>query len=843
MKTINLRYLALTTVFSLASTAQSAGRYVEVSYPSGATEVAVVDRAPDSPQSTQYVGNRAPLLPSSMLRLPPGAVRPQGWLAKVLRLQADGFHGRLGELSRFLKKDGNAWLARDGKGDFGWEEVPYWLKGYLNCAYVLDDERMKREAQIWIEGAINSQQQDGWFGPGAGRKGVATDLVGRDDLWPNMIMLFCLQDYFEHTGDRRVLTLMTRYFRYLEKVPEERFLVGYWPSRRGGDQLYSILWLYNHTGEKWLLDLAHKTHRRTAHWDKGLIDRHNVNIAQGFREPATYALLSRKDEDRRATARVWAEIRNKFGHVPGGMFGADEDARDGHTGPRQAIETCGMVEEMLSDELLIAMTGATVWAERCENVAFNSLPAAFTADMKALRYLTSPNLPQSDHASKAPGVENGGPMFHMNPYDHRCCQHNSGHGWPYFTEHLWYATTGDGFAAYLYGPCLAKGRTAGGVEVTIDEKTRYPFDDTIRLTVSPARRVRFPLYLRIPAWCPEAELVVNGVAAKDVKLPGGKVARLEREWQVGDQVTLKLPMPLSVKVWTENRGTVSVNRGPLTYSLLIKEKYVRHGGTDAWPAWDIFPDSPWNYGLVLDPKEPASMLKFETGPWPANDQPFTHEGPVKIRAKAKRIPNWTLDRRGLVREVVQSPVLSNEPVGEVTLIPMGAARLRLTAFPLIGTGKEAKEWPTPFLPDLKPSASHCFENDTVDALCDGVLPKNSADQSIDRFTWWPRKGTVEWVQYDFPKARAIDRSAVYWFVDHPKGGCKLPKSWRLLYHDGKGWQPVAAAGPYPLRSDQFCEIQFGVVTTTAVRLEVQLEPGFSAGILEWQVPALPATKN
>jgi hypothetical protein len=371
--------------------------------------------------------------------------------------------------------------------------------------------------------------------------------------------------------------------------------------------------------------------------------------------------------------------------------------------------------------------------------------------------------------------------------------------------------------------------------VQIDEETHYPFEETVKLTVTPTKPVRFPLCLRIPAWCPVAELEVNGTAVRGVKLSAGKVARIEREWNAGDKVTLKLPMPLTAHVWKENRGTVSVSRGPLTFSLLIKEKYVRHGGTDDWPAWDMFPDSPWNYGLVIDPTAPAKSLVVETPPWPANDEPFTHDAPVRIKAKAKRIPNWTLDRRGLVREVVLGPIQSSEPVEDVTLIPMGAARLRISAFPLISDRPDAKEWPTVVAPDVKPSASHCFENDTVDALCDGILPKNSADHGLERFTWWPRKGSVEWVQYDFPKPRTVDGSDVYWFVDHPRGGCKLPKSWRLLYREGGKWKPVPEPSDYPLKPDQFCEVRFKTVTTDALRLEVRLEDGFSGGILEWQV--------
>jgi hypothetical protein len=294
-------------------------------------------------------------------------------------------------------------------------------------------------------------------------------------------------------------------------------------------------------------------------------------------------------------------------------------------------------------------------------------------------------------------------------------------------------------------------------------------------------------------------------------------------------------MPVRVKTWTANRDTVSVTRGPLTYSLLIKEKYTPYGGTDDWPAYDLFPESPWNYGLALDPAKPADSLKVETVEWPANDRPFTHNVPVRIMAKARRIPAWTLDRRGLVNEVAPGPVKSTEPIESVTLIPMGAARLRIAAFPRIDNAT-GKDWPPPPKPKYLASASHCWDGDSVDALCDDVVPKNSNDHTIDRFTWWPRKGSAEWVQYDFDKPLTVSSAQVYWFDDTPtKGGCKLPKSWRVLYKDGKEWKPVEKPSGYPVTRDSFCEATFKQVTTSALRVEVRLEKDFSGGILEWRV--------
>jgi hypothetical protein len=115
------------------------------------------------------------------------------------------------------------------------------------------------------------------------------------------------------------------------------------------------------------------------------------------------------------------------------------------------------------------------------------------------------------------------------------------------------------------------------------------------------------------------------------------------------------------------------------------------------------------------------------------------------------------------------------------------------------------------------------------------LPKNSNDHDIDRFTFWPRKGSGEWVQYDFDKPMTISSASVYWFDDTPRGGCKLPNSWRVLYKDGKDWKPVANPSEYPIAKDRFCEVKFKEVTTRALRLEVQLETNYSGGILEWRV--------
>ena len=258
-----------------------------------------------------YPGNRVPLLPSPLMKLPIGAIEPRGWVRRQLLLMADGMTGNLAKLSKFLQPE-SAWRTFKAT-DYGWEEVPYWLRGFGDLGYVLKNQRIDSEARRWLDAALASQQPDGYFGPPANK--------AKDDLWPNMPMLNAFQSLYEATGDKRVLPVMTKYFRYEHDLPKQRLLPDSWQKIRGGDNLASVYWLYNRTGERWLLDLARALHGQTADWTAGPQTPHGVNNTEGFREPATYYQQAKDRRFLEATERDYAAVMKEYGQVPGGCSG------------------------------------------------------------------------------------------------------------------------------------------------------------------------------------------------------------------------------------------------------------------------------------------------------------------------------------------------------------------------------------------------------------------------------------------------------------------------------------------------------------------------------------------
>ncbi len=799
-----------------------------------------------------YVSNRPPLAKNPLIKLPIGSITPKGWLRGQLTRMADGMTGHLPEVSPWCDIKTSAWASPTGAGEYPWEEAPYWLKGFGDLGYVLKDQRIIDESKRWIDGFLAGQMDDGYLGPRVNveTKDKPVGLAGgteKLDLWPNMIMLNVLQSRYEATGDQRILEAMTKYFRWQLNLPEDNILPGYWDRMRGGDNLESIYWLYNRTGDKFLLEAAQKVHKSTAPWSKTVPNWHGVNITQGFREGVIWSLQSHDASDKASAERNYDEVMGKYGQMPGGMFAADENAREGYADPRQAAETCSMVEFTHSFQMLTELTGDPQWADRCEDVAFNSLPAALTADMRGLHYLTAANDVALTTADKNPGIQNGGNMYAYTPdgNPNRCCQHNHSHGWPYYAENLYLATQDNGLAAVLYAPSSVTAKVgAAGSEVTIDQTTAYPFNGTINFKISAESPAAFPMLFRAPGWAKSATLKING-AEQPVDFKPDSYIAVNRTWADGDSVELTFPTPVRVKTWAENKDAVSVYKGPLAFSLKIgqdaKPFWNKKGRTIEWVGDEITPTTPWNYGLVLDAGDPASsftVVSSEVSPEAVPDQPFTIDAaPIVLQATGKRIGNWVAIKGDLADVLQPSPVkVDDAPAESIQLIPMGAARLRISAFPTIGTGPDAHEWKPPAGPSLN-TASATYDNDTIAAIDDGILPARSHDESIPRFTWWPKRGTSEWIIYRTAKLRVVGETSVYWYDDTGAGDCRPPASWTLLYKDGDTFKPVKLTGgsAYGTKLDGFNKVTFEPVKTDQFKLQAQFQPNESAGILEWQV--------
>lgn len=756
----------------------------------------------------------------------------------MLQTQSAGMNGRLEEISPWLKFSTSDWTTPNGSGATqGWERVPYWLRGYIDLGYCLQDAGVMSNATRWIQGVLTSQRTNGYFGPAA-LFSVTNDASfnGAPDMWPHMPMLDAFRSYYDVTGDTNALALMRNYAQWQNGLPAANFGAGYWPKVRMGDNIDSVYWLYNRTGDAWLLDLAGKMYTNMARWDSTgtLPNWHNVNIAEGFRAPAVYWQQSGTASHLGFAEANYQTVMSRYGQVPGGAFGADENCRTGYYDPRQGFETCGMVEFMRSFEILTRVTGNPVWAERCEDVALNSFPVALRTNQLALHYLTAPNQVQLDRFNKSPSVQNGGTMFSYSPFEvYHCCQHNHGQGWPYFCDEAWLATWDNGLCASLYAATTARARVGDGSTITVTEVTDYPFSDIVQLSIAATNTVQFPLYLRIPQWCSNAWVQINGQTVATNPTPRSYL-RILRPWANGDQVALCLPKTVTIRTWTANKNSVSANYGPLTFSLQIGELWQSYGSNPSWPEWEAYPKSAWNFGLSLNPTNPAASFTVVTNPGPLPAYPFSPEAaPIRLLAKARQISEWTLDTLGCVSPLQASPAYTTQAEQTVTLVPMGASRLRVSAFPTVSTNPAAAAWSAGY----SPSASYCNSSDSVQALCDGLTPASSADTSIPRMTWWNHLGTAEWLQADFGSLRRVSQVSVYWFDDTGFGQCRVPQSWSVEYLSGTNWVAVSGAGAYGAARDVWNTVDFTPVQTTALRLRVQLQPGVSGGVLEWRTPA------
>lgn len=653
------------------------------------------------PSDGGYVNNRYPLLRKPYIELPLGTIQPKGWLKEMLERQRGGMSAQLDELYPEVMGPRNGWLGGDGDQ---WERGPYWIDGLLPLAYITNDEALKKKVQPWIEWALQSQRPDGFFGPSVNyppEKGLQRN--HSEDWWPRMVVLKFLKQYYSATNDARVIEFMTRYFRYqLQTLPGKP--LGnwtFWAEYRACDNLQTVYWLYNLTGDSFLLDLGKLLHQQSYDYMDMFVNRddltrintiHCVNLAQGIKEPVIYY---QQDPDKKyiqAVKQALADIRKYHGQ-PQGMYGGDEAIHGNN--PTQGSELCAAVELMFSLEEMSQITGDVQFLDHLERIAFNALPTQISDDFMGRQYFQQPNQVMVSKAQRNFDINHGETdLLYGLLTGYPCCTSNLHQGWPKFTQNLWYATADQGLAALTYSPSEVTAQVAGGIRVKMTEETYYPMDGTVSFRLDlldkRAKNVRFPFHLRIPGWCKGATVRIN--QKEYGQYSGNSIAVIDRIWKTGDSVELTLPMSVSLETWYEN--SVSVHRGPLVYALRIEEQWQKKtfapGGIYGESYDEIYPGSKWNYGLI-DPQTIAADDCFRVTVDEEkikSDYPWTLEqAPIRIEVKAKEIPSWTL-YNGMTgplpySRMIYGPGTQDMPEETITLIPYGCTTLRISEFPVI----------------------------------------------------------------------------------------------------------------------------------------------------------------
>lgn len=618
------------------------------------------------------------LRPTAFRSLAPGQVRAERWLLRQLELQRDGLTGHAEEI--FDDIGNSDWLTGGNRGgQYAWERGPYYLKGLVSLAYVMDDAALKAKARRWIESILKSQRENGDFGP-------------RDcNWWANMIVLHLMRDYFEATGDARALAFLERYFEFQREALRKKPLgaESIWADQRGGDELEVVLWLCGREGGAKWLDFARLVADQTRRArDNGRATNgtgHIVNFMQGLKAAALKWRLGGEGSAADAYWRVFGPEGREFLAYgrPDRMLNGSETFSDNRAS--EGTELCAIVERILSNRTILEVSGDVRVADDLESVAYNALPATLPPDLRGTRYYNVLNQPVCDDrlpkkmqangagAAVCPGPEAG----------FGCCRSNWHFGWPKFVSSLWMAAD-EGLAAVAYGPCRVKAKAADG-EVEIREETDYPFRETVALTVMSATATRpFELKFRIPGWCTDAQLTVNGEAVRPCG--AGSFTAVRRPWKVGDRIELKLPMRTIVSDgWVKNSSAVL--RGPLVYARPIAFRREQIGGVPdkGFPKWRLVPTEAWNDGLVLF-DAPMKVVEL-----PVAEQPFDPATPpVVIEAEATpcTVHGWgtMVSDPGDTGRAVEPPwtpwtVSPKFETKTLRLQPVGATELRITLFP------------------------------------------------------------------------------------------------------------------------------------------------------------------
>jgi len=666
------------------------------------------------PATANYGNNRAPLLNKKYVRLPLGAIQPEGWLHDQLTVQSNGLTSHLGEVWDTARI--SAW-----KGDIGQHVtpecctprfIPRWLEGLTVLAGVLGDKHLKALTDPYMQ-CILSVQDPATVSPSL----CAWSHVGR-----------FLPDYYDLTGDTRAVKLARRILDYADRVHNSRDSAVLEPTRLG--MLLSFgYWYYNLTGDSdipallerctrncvddWKNYFAHfpqdpkyfvhfpyvtteKPNKPPDQWT-----RHGVDVNQAIQYPVQHYLMSKNEADKDSVLEGMVNLDKGYGQV-GGRWSGDEWLAN--TDPTQGTELCDVEELLFSLEKNFEVLGELAFADRIEQLIYNAFPATCTPDMWAHQYDQQSNQVLVSVAKRNWHLNNNTANIYGFSPNLECCLANMHSPWPRHVQSMWMATADKGLVAVTYGPCHVKAKVQNGTSVEITEQTGYPFSDRIRFVIQTKKPCSFPIYFRIPSWGRRANLSVSGEPG-ELHPKEGTLFKVERLWKPGDVVALNF----NFKVRTESRrnNAVAIAWGPLYFVLRIGESFQSiplpiPRSQNAVPApsgcvnWQITPTTDWNYALAIDRNNPeCTMIANKPSSMPfaqkgelvkrpgANEfKPWQEDVPIVLKVKARRVPEWGMNGAN-AGAVPSSPVHTDSPETSVELIPYGCSRLRIAEFPTV----------------------------------------------------------------------------------------------------------------------------------------------------------------
>ena len=624
-------------------------------------------------------------------------IHPQGWLQTMMQRQHDGLTGHPEALSYPYNSclwAGEISRADESYGDNWWryEQTAYYTDGLLRLGYELSAQEMVDKAMEGIEYTLEHPTEKGMLGNST-LEGIT---------WPMSVFFRVLQAKYEHDGDERIPKALETH--YLNFTPEQLAcgIVG----GRNIMSIEGILWTYGKTGNTKLLQLAEDA---WAIQDKFAVDEtailspepfymHSVTFCEMLKLPLLlYAYTGKQrylDLAMTAVRKVERESMLPDGVPSSAEFLLGDDIDISH-------ETCDIVDFTWTLSHYLAVTGQAEWADKIERAIYNAGMGAITKDFRSLQYFSSVNQFIATGTSNHNIYKHGSTWMAYRPtHETECCSGNVNRMLPNFVSRMWMTDSEGGAVAAIYGPSQATFPTAEG-DITISCATSYPFGSMLAFSVRGAEDASIPLTLRIPTWCSNASLSVNG-SPVDQLLSAGTFVSLPEKVKNGDIIMLILPMEVE-KHTLEGQG-VYFQRGPLLYSYPIPQQKVEdtteyecmHGKMPENPdfkCWNITPTGDFNYAYADDGQPLAwETVYYDDIPFPYDLETVTS----KIRIPVKQIA-WDLVDNRYTPPLPEQGCLTllSDATQYIDLVPYGCTELRLTVFP----DADAQPLPAPAEPD------------------------------------------------------------------------------------------------------------------------------------------------